>query len=85
MMRHLRDNSVDPLVYESTDAEIELLKIDWQRMMEGDDTKIKAALDKVWAITKLMPKGRGGTDEGCIKYVLDRTPSALAMEYYRQM
>ena len=28
IMRHLRDNFVDPLVYESTDAETELLKID---------------------------------------------------------
>lgn len=27
MMRHLRDNFVDPLVYESTDAETELLKV----------------------------------------------------------
>ena len=59
--------------------------IDWQAMMELDGTKIKAALDKVWAITKLMPQGRGGTEEGWIAYVLDRTPSALANEYYRQM
>jgi len=85
MMRHLRDNFIDPLVYESTDAESELLKIDWQKMMEGDGTKIKAALDKVWAITKLMPEGRGGTEGGWITYVLDRTPSELAMEYYRTM
>jgi hypothetical protein len=85
MMRHLRDNFIDPLVYESTDAESELLKIDWKKMMEGDGTKIKAALDKVWAITKLMPKGREGTEGGWIAYVLDRTPSALAMEYYRTM
>ena len=85
MMRHLRDNFVDPLVYESTDAESELLKIDWKKMMDGDGTKIKAALDKVWAITKLMPEGREGTEGGWIAYVLDRTPSALAMEYYRTM
>ena len=85
MMRHLRDNFIDPLVYESTDAESELLKIDWKTMMEGDGTKIKAALDKVWAIVKLMPEGREGTEEGWISYVLDRTPSALANEYYRQM
>jgi hypothetical protein len=85
MMRHLRDNFIDPLVYESTDAESELLKIDWKKMMEGDGTKIKAALDKVWAIVKLMPAGREGTEEGWIAYVLDRTPSALANEYYRQM
>ena len=75
MMRHLRDNFVDPLVYESSDAETELLKVDWQKMMEGDGTKIKASLDKVWAITKLMPDGRQGTDAGWIKYVLDRTPA----------
>ena len=87
MMRHLRDNFVDPLVFESTDAhaETDLLKIDWERMMDGDGTKIKAALGKVWVIIKLMPAGRGGTDAGWIAYVLDRTPSALAMEYYRQM
>ena len=85
MMRHLRDNFVDPLVYESSDAETELLKVDWQRMMEGDGTKIKASLDKVWAITKLMPDGRQGTDAGWIKYVLDRTPAVLAVEYYRQL
>jgi hypothetical protein len=85
MMRHLRECFINPLVYESTDAETELLKIDWQAMMELDDTKIKAALDKVWAITKLMPEGREGTEEGWIAYVLDRTPSALANEYYRQM
>ena len=46
---------------------------------------IKAALDNVCVIIKLMPAGRGGTDAGWIAYVLDRTPSALAMEYYRQM
>jgi hypothetical protein len=48
MMRHLRDYFVDPIVHESTDAETELLKIDWKIMMEGDGIKIKAALDKVW-------------------------------------
>ena len=85
MMRHLRECFINPLVYESTDAETELLNVDWQAMMELDGTKIKAALDKVWAITKLMPQGRGGTEEGWIAYVLDRTPSALANEYYRQM
>ena len=55
--------------------------------LEEDDgrrrhTNIKAALDKVWAITKLMSAGRGGTEGGWIKCVLDRTPAALAMEYY---
>ena len=49
MMRHLRDYFVDPIVYESTDAETELLKVDdWKQMMEGDGIKLKAALDKVW-------------------------------------
>ena len=67
MMRHLRSYFVNPLVYEGTDTETELLKIDWKKMMEGDGTKIKAALDKVWAITKLMPAGRGGTEGGWIK------------------
>ena len=47
MMRHLRDHFVDPIVYESTDAETGLLKIDWKIMMEGDGIQIKAALDKV--------------------------------------
>ena len=46
-MRHLRDNFIDSLMYESTGAESELLKIDWKKMMDGDGTKIKAALDKV--------------------------------------
>jgi hypothetical protein len=32
-----------------------LLKIDWKKMMQGDGIMLKAALDKVWAITKLMP------------------------------
>ena len=87
MRRHLRDCFIDPLVYESTDEETELLKVDWQAVMdmEKDGTKIKAALDKVWAITKMMPEGREGTEEGWIAYVLDRTPSALANKYYRQM
>ena len=71
MMRHLRDNFVDPLVYENMDAETELIKVDWQKVMEGDGTKIKASLDKVWAITKLLPAGRQGTDAGWIAYVMD--------------
>ena len=50
-------------------------------MIEGDGTKIKAGLDKVWVIIKLMPKGREGTEAGWIKYVLDRTPASLSMEY----
>ena len=33
MMLYLRDNFVDPLAYESTDAETELLKFDWRAMM----------------------------------------------------
>ena len=85
MMQHLCDYFVNPLVYESTDAETESLKIDRKKIMEGDDTKIKAALDKVWAITKLMPAGRRGTEGGWIKYVLDRTPAAPSMEYYQQI
>ena len=84
-MRHLRDNCVDPLVYESTDAETELLKVNWTKMMEGDGSKIKAGLNKVWVITKLMPAGGEGTDAGWIIYVLDRTPAALAVEYYCQL
>ena len=63
----------------STRARTLILKIDWQKMMEGDGTKIKAALDKVWAIIKMMPAGREGTDAGWIAYVLDRTLSVLAM------
>ena len=39
----------------------------------------------MWDITKLMPVGRGGTEGSWIKYVLDRTPEALAMEYYQQI
>ena len=63
-----------------------MLKVDWKKMMKGDGTKVKAALDKVWVITKLMPAGRGGTEGGWIKYVLDRTPAALGMvEYYQQI
>ena len=85
MMRHLRDYFINPLVYESTDAETELLKVDWKKMVKGDGIMIKAGLDKVWAITKLMPKGREGTEAGWIAYVLDRTPAALAGEYYRQL
>ena len=85
MMRHLRDNFVNPLVYESTDAETELLKVDWKKLMNGDGTSIKAGLDKVWAILKLMPQGREGTEAGWIKYVLDRTPASLSMEYYQQV
>ena len=85
MMKHLRDYFVNTLVYESTDAEAELLKIDWKKMMSGDGTSIKAGLDKVWAITKLMPEGREGTEAGWIKYVLDRTPASLSMEYYQQV
>ena len=84
MMRQLRDYFVNRLVYESTDAETELLKIDWKKLMEGEmapSTKIKAGLDKVWAIIKLMPKGREGTEAGWIKYVLDHTPTSLSMEY----
>ena len=77
-MRHLRDNFIDSLMYESTGAESELLKIDWKKMMDGDGTNIQVALDKVWAITRLMPEGRGGTEGGWIVYVLDLTPSALA-------
>ena len=56
IMQHLRDYFVNPLVYESTDAETELLKINWKKLMEGDGTAIKADLKKVWAIIKLMPK-----------------------------
>ena len=85
MMQHLRDYFVNPLVYESTDAETELLKVDWKMLMSGDGTSIKAGLDKVWAIVKLMPRGREGTEAGWIKYVLDRTPASLSMEYYQQV
>ena len=86
MMRHLRDYFVNlQLVYESTDAETELLKIDWKKLMSGDGTSVKAGLDKVWAILKLMPKGREGTEAGWTKYVLDRTPASLSMEYYQQV
>jgi hypothetical protein len=48
-------------------ADTELLKIDWKKMMQGDGIMIKAALDKVWAITRLMPEGRQGTDEGGLR------------------
>ena len=85
MMRHLRDYFINPLVYESTDAETELLKVDWNKLMTGDGIMLKAGLDKVWAITKLMPEGREGTEAGWVAYVLDRTPAALAVEYYRQL
>ena len=85
MMQHLRDYFINPLVYESTDAETELLKIDWKQLMKGDGTSIKTGLDKVWAIIKLMPEGREGTEAGWIKYVLDRTPASLSMEYYQQI
>ena len=40
MMQHLRDYFINPLVYESTDAETELLKIDWKHLMKGDGTSI---------------------------------------------
>ena len=83
MMQHLRDYFVNPLVYEGTDAETELLKIDWKKLMEGDGTTIKADLDKVWVIIKLVPEDREGTEAGWIKYVLDRTPAPLSMEYYQ--
>ena len=85
MMQHLRDYFVNPLIYESTDAETELLKVDWRKLMSGDGTSIKVGLDKVWAIVKLMPQGREGTETGWIKYVLDRTPASLSMEYYQQV
>ena len=85
MMRHLRDYFVNPLVYEGTDAETELLKIDWKKLINGDGTSIKAGLDKVWVILKLMPKGREGTEAGWIKHVLDRTPASLSMEYYQHV
>jgi hypothetical protein len=32
-----------------------------------------------------MPEGREGTEAGWIKYVLDRTPASLSMEYYQQI
>ena len=84
-MRHLRDYFINPLVYESTDAETELLKMEWKKIMTDDGIMIKAGLDKFWAITKLMPEGREGTEAGWIAYVMDRTPAALAAEYYRQL
>ena len=46
MMQHLRDNCINLLVYETTDAEAELLGVDWVAMMLGSGTYIKVGLDK---------------------------------------
>ena len=60
-MKHLRDNFVDSLVYESTDPEVDLQRVNLDEVMRGGGTEIKTDLDKVWALTKLMPEGRQGT------------------------
>jgi hypothetical protein len=78
MMRHLRDNFVDSLVYESTDPEVDLQQVNWVSVMKGGGTEIKTSLDKVWAMTKLMPEGRRGTEKFWIKHVMDRVPPSLA-------
>ena len=85
MVSYLRENFVVPIVYEDTDAETELGKVDWRLMMQGNGTSIKAGLDKVWALTKLLPGGRGGTDGFWIQHVSDRTPAGLLMEYNRHI
>ena len=85
MMSYLRENFVVPIVYEDTDAENELGKVDWRLMMQGKGTDIKAGLDKVWALTKLLPEGRRGTDAFWIQHVSDRTPAGLLMEYNRHI
>ena len=59
MMKHLCDNFVDLLVYESTDPEVHLQRVDWDEVMRGGGTEIKKDLDKVWAMTKL----RGDTEK----------------------
>ena len=53
--------------------------------MLGSGSHIKAGLDKVWVITKLMPAGREGTEAGWAMYAMDRMPAELAMEYHRHI
>ena len=77
---------MDTLVYESTDAEVDdLQQVNWDEVMKGGGTAIKTSLDKVWALTKLLPEGRQGTEKCWIKYVMDRLPSELAFEYHRHL
>ena len=85
MMQHLRNNFINPLVYETTDAEAELMGVDWVAMMLGSGADIKAGLDKVCAITKLMPAGSGETEAGWMVYAMDRMPTELAIEYHRHI
>ena len=51
MMRHLRDNFVNTLVYESADAEVDLQHVNWDEVMKGGGTAINTSLDTVLALT----------------------------------
>ena len=76
---------MDSFVYESTDPEVDLQQVNWVSVMKGGGTEIKTSLDKVWAMTKLMPEGRRGTERFWIKHAMYRVPPSLAFEYHRHI
>jgi hypothetical protein len=85
MFDHVKAHFIDPIVNEGSDAEADLLKFNWPKAFDGDGMKLKKELDKFWAIVARLPQGRTGDATYWVKYVKDRTPTSLVLEYHRHI